>query len=130
MPAMTTSAPTPTERPHIETHEAARIAVDVGSDRQATDILLLDVRKVSGFADYMVIMSAGSVRQLNALASELDDSISKAGLRLHHMEGTGDSGWLLLDFGDLVVHVFSEDQRAYYSLEEVWSAAKQLVRIQ
>jgi ribosome-associated protein len=104
--------------------------VDVGSDRQATDIVLLDISEVSGFADYMVIMSAGSARQLNALASELDDSIGKAGLRLHHKEGTSDSGWLLLDFGDLVVHVFSETQRAYYNLEDVWSEAKQLVRVQ
>ncbi len=127
---MTLSASTRAKKPRIKPGPAARLAVDVASDRQAEDIVLLDVRKVSGFADYMVIMSAGSVRQLSSLARELPDAIEQAGLDLHHREGTGDSGWVLLDFGDLVVHVFSVEQRDHYRLEQVWQSAKQLVRIQ
>jgi ribosome-associated protein len=110
--------------------DAAHKAIDVASDRQATDILLLDVREVTVFADFMVIMSGGSVRQLNALASELDEQLAKSGMRMHHREGTGESGWVLLDFGDVVVHIFSEQQRDYYRLEDVWKAARQVVRIQ
>ena len=110
--------------------DAARLAIDVASDRQATDILLLDVREVTVFADFMVIMTGGSVRQLNALASELDEQLSKAGLKLHHREGTAVSGWVLLDFADVVIHIFSEAQRDYYTLDEVWKAARQVVRLQ
>ena len=110
--------------------DAARLAVDVASDRQATDILLLDVREVTVFADFMIIMTGGSVRQLNALASELDERLSKVGLKLHHREGTAESGWVLLDFADIVIHIFSVEQRDYYKLDQVWKAARQVVRIQ
>ncbi len=109
---------------------AARRAVDVASDKQASNIVLLDVRGVSGFTDYMVVLSAGSERQLRAVADDLTDAVEKAGLGLHHREGTSESGWALLDFGDLVVHVFSEEQRDFYRLEQVWRAGKELVRVQ
>lgn len=121
------SSPT---KPTISANDAARLVIDVASDRQASDILLLDVRGISGFADYMVIMTANSARQVRALGDELEDQVRQAGLRVHHREGTAESGWVLLDFGDLVVHVFSEAQRDFYRLEQVWNAAKQLVRLQ
>jgi ribosome-associated protein len=127
---MATTTPSPTPKPHIDASAAARLAVDVASDRQAEDIVLLDVHEISSFADYMVLMSAGSVRQANALASELEAAIERAGLDMHHREGTGDSGWVLLDFGDLVLHVFGQEQREFYQLQQVWKAAKQVVRIQ
>lgn len=109
---------------------AARRAVDAASDKQGANIVLLDVRDVSAFADYMVVLTAGSVRQLNALAEDLIEAVGKAGLRLHHREGTAESGWVLLDFGDVVTHVFSEEQRDFYRLEQVWRAGRELVRIQ
>ncbi len=133
MPTVTTRKRTLAKKPKtlkINANQAARLAVDVASDRQATDIVLLDIAAVSGFADYMVIMSVSSTRQLSAVASELEDAIEKAGLGIHHREGTGESGWVLLDFGDVVLHVFSEKQRDFYKLEQVWKTAKQVVRIQ
>ena len=110
--------------------EAARKAVDTASDKQGSNIVLLDVRGVSTFADYMVVLTAGSVRQLNALAEDLIEAVETAGLRLHHREGSAESGWVLLDFGDVVAHVFSEEQRDFYRLEQVWRAGRELVRIQ
>ena len=109
---------------------AARRAVDAASDKQGANIVLLDVRGVSAFADYMVVLTAGSVRQLNALAEDLIEAVEKARFRLHHREGSAESGWVLLDFGDVVVHVFSEEQRDFYRLEQVWRAGRELVRIQ
>ncbi len=103
--------------------------MDVAANRQAADVVLLDVRGVSAFTDYMVIMSADNRRQLAALVTELERVVHAAGLRLHHLEGTAESGWVLLDFSDVIVHVFSEEQRAYYRLEQVWREAKTLVRI-
>ena len=127
---MATTTPSPAPKPHIDASAAARLAVDGASDRQTEDIVLLDVHEISSFADYMVLMSADSVRQANALASELEAAIERAGLDMHHREGTGDSGWVLLDFGDLVLHVFGQEQREFYQLQQVWKAAKQVVRIQ
>ena len=108
---------------------AARKAVDAASDKQGSNIVLIDVRGVSAFADYMVILTAGSVRQLEALAGDLVETVEKAGLPLHHREGAAESGWVLLDFGDVVLHVFSEEQRAFYRLEQVWRAGREMVRI-
>ncbi len=109
---------------------AAREAVDAASDKQASAVALLDVRGVSAFTDYMVVLTAGSVRQLNALAGDLTQTVEAAGLRVNHREGTAESGWVLLDFGDVVIHLFSEEQRAFYRLEQVWREGKELVRIQ
>ena len=125
---MTTS--TRTAKPSITANKAAHLAVDVASDRQATDIVLLDVHAISGFTDFMVIMSVNSVRQLDAVADSLIEQIEKAGLTIHHREGKPDSGWVLVDFGDLVLHVFSEEQREHYRLEQVWALGKQVVRVQ
>ena len=119
-----------TQKAPIDAAGAARHAIDVASDKQASNIVLLDVRGVSGFTDYMVVLSVGSERQLRAMADDLSEAVEKAGLRLHHREGTAESGWVLLDFGDAVVHVFSEEQRDFYRLEQVWRAGKELVRIQ
>jgi ribosome-associated protein len=117
-------------KPSTTANKAAHLAVDVASDRQATDIVLLDVHAVSGFTDFMVIMSVGSVRQLDAVADALIEQVEQAGLTMHHREGKPDSGWVLVDFGDLVLHVFSEEQREHYRLEQVWALGKQVVRVQ
>ena len=110
--------------------EAARAAVEVASDYQAADIVLLDVRGVTSFADYLVIMSADNPRQLQTLSEELDYALDHNGWPLHHREGTIASGWVLLDFTEVVVHIFGEEQRAFYRLEQLWSAGRQVVRIQ
>ena len=107
----------------------ARRIVDVASSKQASDILLLDVREVANFADYLVIMNADNRRQMGALTEEVVASLKQEGVRLHHLEGTGDSGWMLLDYFDVIVHIFSPEQRAYYGLEQVWRGGKPVVRI-
>ena len=120
--------PTPKEAP--EPAAVARRVVDVALEKQASDILLLDVRGVASFCDYLVIMSAGSLRQMGSLAEELLADMKREGVGLHHQEGTPDSGWVLLDYADVVVHVFSAEQREFYRLEQVWRRAKPVVRIQ
>ncbi len=114
----------------LEPIECARRAVELAADKQATDVLLLDVRALVNFADYMVLMSAESARQVDALAQGLRRGLREEGVPLHHQEGTPASGWMLLDFADVIVHVFALEQREYYRLEELWSAGRPLVRIQ
>jgi ribosome-associated protein len=114
----------------LEPIECARTLVDVASDKQATDILLLDIRHLGVFTDFFVIMTADNRRLMNALQQDMVDVLKQSGTRLHHLEGTAESGWMLLDFGDVIVHLFAPEERAYYRLEEVWSKGQQMVRIQ
>src|SRR5919201_2443133 len=114
--------------------EALRLArriVDLASDKQASDIVLLDIRGVSLIADYFVICTAGSERQATAILKDLGDKLlEEYGRKPLHTEGKPDSGWVLLDFGDVIVHVFSPAQRAFYNLEQLWAAATPVVRLQ
>ena len=104
--------------------------VEAASDKQASDIVLLDVREICSFADYFVICSGESERQMKAIYDEVEHVLKKEGLLPHHREGTLDSGWLLFDFGDVVVHIFAPFEREYYQLDELWSQAIPVVRIQ
>ena len=104
--------------------------VEIASDKQAADIELLDVREICSFANYFVICSGESERQIKAIYDEIEQALKKEGLSPHHREGTLDSGWLLLDFGDVIVHIFAPNEREYYQLTELWSKAVPVVRIQ
>ena len=110
--------------------QAAKLAVDLASEAIASDILLLDISRCSDFADYFVIMTALSARQINSLSETIDQGLRNAGLNRHHKEGTPGSGWVLLDFGDLIIHIFGPDQREYYNLESAWSQATEVIRLQ
>jgi len=119
-----------TEPPLTEPGDLARHVVDLLSDRQAEDIVLLDVRKVASFADYFVIASAMNPRQMGALVETVGRELRSEHVRGHHREGELDSGWVLLDYGAVIVHLFSPEQREYYALEGLWSSAQEVVRIQ
>ena len=108
----------------------ARQVVDIASDKQAVDILLLDIRGICSFADYFVMCSGESERQINAIYDEILHSLKKEGILPRHREGTTDSGWLLLDYGDVIVHIFAPTERQYYQLDKLWSQANTVVRIQ
>jgi ribosome-associated protein len=105
------------------------MAVDVASDKQAEDIVMLDIRQLANFADYFVIMSAGSRRQLEALQEDLVAALKESGVFLHRREGTADSGWVLLDYSDVIIHLFGAEERDYYRLDQLWSGAAQVVRV-
>jgi ribosome-associated protein len=93
--------------------------------------VLLDIRGVSLIADYFVICTVGSERQASAIFKDLSETLlEEFGRKPLHMEGKPDSGWVLLDFGDVIVHVFSPSQRTFYNLEQLWAAATPVVRLQ
>ena len=104
--------------------------VEAASDKQAMDIVLLDTRGVCSFADYFVVCSGDSVRQIQAIYDEVGHILKREGILPHHHEGTIDSGWLLLDYGDVIVHIFAPFEREYYQLDKLWSQAVPVVRIQ
>lgn len=96
----------------------------------AMDILMLDLRQRCSFADYFVICSGSSERQIKAILEEIDKALTGEGVPLLRREGATDSGWVLLDFGEVIIHIFSPQWRDYYQIEKVWADATPVVRVQ
>ena len=117
------------EESALDPSELARLAMEVGSEKLAEDIVMLDIRRLTSFADYFVIMSAGSARQLEALREDIVQTLKGSNVRVHHTEGGAQAGWILLDYSDVIIHMFGVEQRAYYQLDQLWSGAAQVVRI-
>jgi ribosome-associated protein len=113
----------------LQGSELAHHVVDLLVDRQASDVVMLDLTSLSTFTDYFVIATADNERQLNALIETLDADASASGIPFRQ-EGTADGGWVLIDLGTAVVHLFSLEKRAYYNLEGLWQRAQEVVRVQ
>lgn len=114
----------------LDPGQLARAAVDAASDKKASDVLLLDVHEVTTFADYFVICSGNNRRQIQAIAEAIDEQLSSQGASLLHREGDAENGWILLDFGDVIIHILGPKEREYYDLERLWSGAKTVVYLQ
>ena len=117
------------EEHQLEPLEVAQFIVDEAADKLAEDIVLLDLRGLAPFADYFVIMSAESSRQIEALEEDLTQALKDSGVPRHRREGTPGSGWVLLDFSDVIIHIFSPEEREFYDLERLWGRAPQVVRV-
>ena len=104
--------------------------VKVLDDKKGEDIHLLDIHENSILADYFVICSGTSVRMVKALMTDVDDEVKKAFGLNPRLEGDAQAGWILADYGTVIVHIFSPDRRDYYSLEELWAEAKTILRLQ
>jgi ribosome-associated protein len=103
-----------------EPADLARLAAETLSDRLATNIVLIDLSRQSGFADYFVIATGDNERHMRALREAVETALTTAGHEPLHVEGTADSGWVLMDYGSFLVHIFSPELRSYYRLEELW----------
>ncbi len=114
----------------LEGIDIARKAVDVASDKQASDIVLLDTSKVCSFADYFVICTGETDRQIKAIYEEIEQGLKKEGVSPIHHEGALDSGWLVLDYGDVIIHIFATAEREFYQLDKLWSQAELVLHIQ
>ena len=95
-------------------------------DKKATDALILQVAPLTSVADYLVIGSADSDRQASAIADHIDGMLSRSGSKPLSVEGKRSSQWVLMDFGDVIVHIFRQDVREHYALERLWSDAKRI----
>jgi ribosome-associated protein len=115
----------------LESVDLARKVVNTISDKKGSDIILLDIRQVSLLADYFVICSGDSERQVTAIVDEVLGKVKKeAGVVPLNVEGSSSSGWVLVDYGSVIVHIFAPSLREYYSLEKLWSEATMVVRLQ
>lgn len=98
----------------------ALLAGKVLSDKKAEDIVIIDIEEKASFADYFVLCSGTSERQINTLADEIEDKFAEQGLIVKSIEGKHGSGWILMDFGDIIVNLFTKEMRERYSIEKVW----------
>jgi ribosome-associated protein len=104
----------------------ARRAARAALDKRATDLVVLDVRGVSSVADYFLVCSGKSTTHIETITEAIRAELKEEGVRPLHAEGVAESGWILLDYGDVLMHVFLEDTRAYYALERLWGDAPAL----
>lgn len=98
----------------------ALLAAKVLNDKKAVDVVAIDIMEKSSFADYLVIASGNSERQVNALVDEVEDQFAKEGLLVKSIEGKQNSEWVLMDFGDVIVNIFTKETREKYNIEKVW----------
>jgi ribosome-associated protein len=101
-------------------------AVRAADSKQARNLVALDVREISSFADYFLICSGANTRQIQSIADEIESKLKEAGEYPSSVEGYQNAEWVLIDYGDFVIHIFSEKARAYYDLDRLWRDAKRL----
>ncbi len=114
----------------LDSNEQAHEIADIISDTKGSDIIVLDIRPVSPIADYFVIATADNERQANAIVEEIEKRMKARKILPYGTDGEVNSGWVLLDYGDVLVHIFDPGTRDFYQLEELWSNAPTVVRIQ
>ena len=104
-----------------------RVAIEAAQNKKAVNVTLLDLSGLGAFTSYFLLCSGFSTRQVTSISEEVEEQLEKLGLRLAHREGRGDAEWVLLDYGNFIVHVFTERARLYYDLERLWRSARRTV---
>jgi len=106
--------------------DALKIAINAADDKKAYDLVVLDISEIASFANYFLFCTGDSSRQIQAIADEVEQQLKESGIRPAHVEGYRNAEWILMDYMDLVIHIFSKNARAYYDLERLWRDGKKL----
>lgn len=106
----------------------AKIAYEALEDKKAVDITIIDISAISVMADYFIIASGTNHNQVQALADNVEEQLGKAGYPMRQAEGYRTANWILMDYGDLIVHVFDSENRLFYDLERIWRDGKTIAR--
>ena len=109
-----------------QTKAMARVIRDALDEKKGEDIRILDISGVSVLADYFIIANGTSNNQVKALVDNVEEKMAKAGYELKQIEGNGAGTWVLMDYDDIIVHVFDKDNRLFYNLERIWSDGKRV----
>jgi ribosome-associated protein len=107
----------------LETESAVMIAAHAATDKKATELVVLDLREVASFTEYFLICTGASTRQVQAISNSVEETLLENSKRTLHIEGYSSAEWILLDYGDFIVHVFSPASRRFYDLERLWRDA-------
>ncbi|ADO77474.1 ribosome silencing factor [Halanaerobium praevalens] len=113
---------------NLSIKDLALLAADTADDKKAEAIDVLDVQGLTVIADYFVICSANSDKQVRAVARAIEDKLAAKGIEPQRMAGMNDAKWVLIDYADVIVHVFKKSEREYYDLERLWSDAEKILR--
>lgn len=108
----------------METKEQVKIIVKALEDKKAADISVLDISRLSIMADYFIIASGANKNQIGAMIDEIEEKLYKTGIRPKAIEGSNTSGWVLMDYQDIVIHIFDTESRAFYDLERIWGDSR------
>lgn len=119
--------PTPKESEPAELDERIQMALNAASEKKALNLVVLDLREIASFTDYFVLTSGNNERQVQAISDGIVETLKKAGSPAARVEGYKTAEWILLDYGDFVVHIFDEKARKFYDLERLWRDSKQVV---
>ena len=106
--------------------EMAAIAVKALEEKKGKDNKVIDIHEVSVIADYFVIASGSNLNQVEALKENVEEKLGKAGYEPKQIEGSRNSSWILMDYGDMIVHIFDEENRLFYDLERIWRDGKEM----
>ncbi len=109
-----------------QSKEMARIAYNALIDKKGEDVKIIDITGISVLADYFIIANGNSDSQVSALIDNVEEELHKAGYPLRQREGQASGSWVLLDFGDIIVHVFDKENRLFYDLERIWKDGKDI----
>ncbi|MBI4735406.1 MAG: ribosome silencing factor [candidate division NC10 bacterium] len=107
----------------IDSTEVVKLAADAAATVKPSYLAILDLRSVCTFTDHFLIASANSARQVRAIAERVEEQLARAKVRMSHREGVGEAQWILLDYHNVVVHIFADQTRAFYDLERLWADA-------
>ena len=108
----------------MTTNEIVKLAVKVMEDKKGTEIKVIDISKVSVIADYFILVSGSSQRQTQAICDEIEFQLGKNGVEPKDKEGYQNGNWILLDYRDVVIHIFNSEDRRFYNLERIWTDGK------
>ncbi|HIS27707.1 MAG TPA: ribosome silencing factor [Candidatus Pullilachnospira intestinigallinarum] len=103
-----------------ESRKMARMACDALEDKKALDVKVIGLEKISTLADYFIIASGANRNQVQAMADNVDEMLGRAGYQAKQVEGYQSANWILMDYGDIVIHIFDEENRLFYDLERIW----------
>lgn len=104
----------------MDSREIAKLACEALAEKKAGDIKVIDIRNISVIADYFVLADGENQNQLQAMQDSVDEALYKAGIHAKQIEGNHNSTWILMDYGDIIVHIFSKEDRLFYDLERIW----------
>jgi len=110
----------------LSAEEKVRLGARAALEKKAEDVMVLDLQGISAVADFFLLASAQSATQVTTIVEAIEGALKTQEVRLRHSEGVPESGWLLLDYGDVVIHVFLEETRNFYALERLWGDARRL----
>ncbi len=110
----------------MDSKEAAGIVVKAMEEKKAIEINVIDIEEISTLGDYFIIASGNNANQVHAIADEIEEKLGRAGMEPKQIEGYRNANWVLMDYGDLIVHVFDTENRLFYNLERIWKDGKEI----